>query len=164
MTRLINEGETETLAYAHHGSLSREIRLAVEERLKNGELRAIVATSSLELGIDIGELDEVILIQTPPAISSAIQRIGRSGHGVGGTSRGRLFPTHGHDFLYAAVLAKSAAAQEIEAAAPVEAPLDVLAQVILSMTAIEKWDIDDLYGFIRMARGDPVHPRACGEH
>ena len=149
MTRLINEGETETLAYAHHGSLSREIRLAVEERLKNGELRAIVATSSLELGIDIGELDEVILIQTPPAVSSAIQRIGRSGHGVGGTSRGRLFPTHGRDFLYAAVLAKSAAAQEIEAAAPVEAPLDVLAQVILSMTAIEKWDIDDLYGFIR---------------
>ena len=149
VTRLINEGAPEVLAYAHHGSLSREIRLAVEERLKKGELRAIVATSSLELGIDIGELDEVVLIQTPPAISAAIQRIGRSGHGVGATSRGLLFPTHGHDFLYAAVLARCAADREIEAAAPVEGPLDVLAQVILAMTGVEKWDIDELYGFIR---------------
>ncbi|MCE5264190.1 MAG: DEAD/DEAH box helicase, partial [Deltaproteobacteria bacterium] len=129
VTRLINEGGSETLAYAHHGSLSREIRLAVEERLKKGELKAIVATSSLELGIDIGELDEVILIQTPPSISAAIQRIGRSGHGVGGTSRGRLFPTHGHDFLYAAVLA----------------------QVILAMTGVETWDIDALYAFLRQS-------------
>jgi ATP-dependent helicase Lhr and Lhr-like helicase len=149
VTRLINEGAPEVLAYAHHGSLSREIRLAVEERLKNGELRAIVATSSLELGIDIGELDEVILIQTPPAIAAAIQRIGRSGHGVGATSRGLLFPTHGHDFLYAAVLARCAADREIEAAAPIEAPLDVLAQVILAMTGVEKWEIDELFGFLR---------------
>jgi ATP-dependent helicase Lhr and Lhr-like helicase len=149
VTRLINEGEPEVLAYAHHGSLSREIRLAVEERLKNGELRAIVATSSLELGIDIGDLDEVVLIQTPPAVSAAIQRIGRSGHGVGATSRGLLFPTHGHDFLSAAVLARCAADREIEAAAPAEGPLDVLAQVILAMTGVEKWDIDALYGFIR---------------
>ena len=79
----------------------------MEQRLKNGELKAIVATSSLELGIDIGELDLVVLIQTPPSISSAIQRIGRSGHSVGGVSRGLLYPTHGHDFLYAAVIAKS---------------------------------------------------------
>ncbi|MCE5265532.1 MAG: ATP-dependent helicase, partial [Deltaproteobacteria bacterium] len=125
--------------------------LAVEERLKKGELKAIVATSSLELGIDIGELDEVILIQTPPSISAAIQRIGRSGHGVGGTSRGRLFPTHGHDFLYAAVLARCAADREIEAVTPVEGPLDVLAQVILAMTGVETWDIDALYAFLRQS-------------
>ena len=81
------------MAYAHHGSLSREIRLAVEQRLKNGELKAIVATSSLELGIDIGDLDLVVLIQTPPAISAAIQRIGRSGHQVG---RGEPRPALSH--------------------------------------------------------------------
>ncbi|MHB9096361.1 MAG: DEAD/DEAH box helicase [Syntrophales bacterium] len=149
VTRLINEGEPSELAYAHHGSLSREIRLTVEERLKNGELKAIVATSSLELGIDIGVLDRVILIETPPSISSAIQRIGRSGHGVGGTSRGLLYPTHGHDFLYAAVVARGVAEQDIESVLPIECPLDVLAQVIVSMTGIERWDIDELFAFIR---------------
>ncbi len=149
VTRLINEGEPIELAYAHHGSLSREIRLAVEQRLKNGELRAIVATSSLELGIDIGDLEGVILIQTPPSISSAIQRIGRSGHSVGGVSKGLLYPTHGSDFLSAAVMAKSVSDQDIEAVRPIEAPLDVLAQVIVSMTALERWDIDELFAFIR---------------
>jgi ATP-dependent Lhr-like helicase len=92
VARLINEGEPEELAYSHHGSLSKELRLVVEQKLKNGELKAIVATNSLELGIDIGDLDQVVLIQTPPAISSAIQRIGRSGHGVGEKSRGYCFP------------------------------------------------------------------------
>ena len=145
VTRLINEGEPEELAYSHHGSLSREIRLAVEQRLKNGELKAIVATSSLELGIDIGELDRVILIQTPPSIASAIQRIGRSGHSVGGMSRGLLYPTHGHDFLYAAVVARGVTEQDIESVLPIECPLDILAQVIVSMTGIERWDIDELY-------------------
>ena len=117
--------------------------------MKNGELRAIVATSSLELGIDIGELDLVVLIQTPPAISAAIQRIGRSGHRVGGTSRGLLYPTHGFDFLTAAVIARSITDQDIEFFRPVESPLDVLAQVILSMTALEQWDIDELFSFIK---------------
>jgi ATP-dependent helicase Lhr and Lhr-like helicase len=149
VTRLINEGLDGELAYSHHGSLSREIRLAVEQRLKNGELKAIVATSSLELGIDIGELDLVVLIQTPPAISAAIQRIGRSGHRVGGISRGLLYPTHGFDFLTAAVIAKSITDQDIEAIRPIEGPLDVLAQVILSLTGLEQWDIDDLFSFIK---------------
>ncbi len=149
VTRLINEGLDGELAYSHHGSLSREIRLAVEQRLKNGELKAIVATSSLELGIDIGELDLVVLIQTPPAISAAIQRIGRSGHRVGGISRGLLYPTHGFDFLTAAVIARSVTDQDIESVRPVENPLDVLAQVILSMTALEQWDIDELFSYIK---------------
>jgi ATP-dependent helicase Lhr and Lhr-like helicase len=148
-TRLINEGVDGELAYSHHGSLSREIRLAVEQRLKNGELKAIVATSSLELGIDIGELDLVVLIQTPPAISAAIQRIGRSGHRVGGISRGLLYPTHGFDFLTAAVIAKGITDQDIESVRPVENPLDVLAQVILSMTGLELWDRDELFSFIK---------------
>ncbi|MHB8770810.1 MAG: DEAD/DEAH box helicase [Syntrophales bacterium] len=149
VTRLINEGEPAELAYAHHGSLSREIRLAVEQRLKNGELKAIVATSSLELGIDIGELDRVILIATPPSIAAAIQRIGRSGHGVGGTSRGLLYPTHGQDFLSAAVCARGIVQQDIEPVRPVECPLDVLAQVIVAMTAVEGWAIDELFAFLR---------------
>ena len=159
VTRLINEGEPETLAYAHHGSLSREIRLAVEERLKRGELKAIVATSSLELGIDIGDLDRVILIQTPPSISAAIQRIGRSGHRVGDLSRGLLYPTHGHDFLYAAVVARGVTGQDIESVRPVECPLDVLAQVIISMTGSEKWDIDELFAFLKTSYPYCLLPR-----
>ncbi len=149
VTRMLNEGEQEELVYAHHGSLSREIRLAVEQKLKNGELRAIVATSSLELGIDIGSLDQVILVQTPRSVSSAIQRVGRSGHDVGEKSRGVIFPTHGRDFIDAAVTARAILEQDIEEVRPVQAPLDILAQVILSMTAAERWDIDDLYGFLK---------------
>ncbi|MCP4135190.1 MAG: ATP-dependent helicase, partial [bacterium] len=149
VTRFINEKAPVELAYSHHGSLSREIRLAVEQKLKNGELKAIVATNSLELGIDIGDLDQVVLIQAPPSISSAIQRIGRSGHGVGEVSSGALYPTHGRDFLDAAVIARSIMEQDIEKLSPVDAPLDVLAQVLLSMVVTEEWDIDELFGFIK---------------
>ncbi len=149
VTRLINEAEESELAYAHHGSLSREIRLAVEQKLKNGELKAIVATNSLELGIDIGSLDRVIMIQTPRSVSSALQRIGRSGHSVGEKSRGMLFPTHGRDFLEAAVMARAILDQDIEEIHPIEAPLDILAQIILSMCSMEKWDIDELYAFLQ---------------
>ena len=149
VARLINEGEPEELAYSHHGSLSKELRLAVEQKLKHGELKAIVATNSLELGIDIGDLDQVVLIQTPPAISSAIQRIGRSGHGVGEISQGILFPVHGRDFINAAVLAPSVMKRDIETIAPVDCPLDVLAQIILAMTGVETWDVDGLFAFLR---------------
>ncbi|HJV65962.1 MAG TPA: DEAD/DEAH box helicase [Geomonas sp.] len=149
VTRLINEETGEEIAYSHHGSLSREIRLAVEERLKRGELKAIVATNSLELGIDIGKLDSVVLIQTPRSISSAIQRIGRSGHGVGEVSSGLLFPTNGMDFVSAAVIARAIADGEIEELRPVEAPLDLLAQIILAMALAEQWHLDDLYDFLK---------------
>ena len=84
---LLNEDEEDLLAYSHYGSLSREVRAAVEQRLKRGELKAIVATSSLELGIDIGDLDEVLLLETPHAVSAVVQRVGRAGHHVGATSR-----------------------------------------------------------------------------
>jgi ATP-dependent Lhr-like helicase len=164
VTRLLNESPTlpalvpsreglqphvKEIAYAHHGSLAREIRLAVEQKLKNGELKAIVATNSLELGIDIGSLDRVVLIQTPRAVSSTLQRIGRSGHSVGEKSYGQLFPVHGRDFVDAAVMTRAVLDQDIEETRPVEAPLDILAQVVLSMTAMERWDIDELYAFLK---------------
>ena len=105
IARLLNAGEHEPIAYSHHGSLSREIRLDVEERMKQGQLRAIVATGSLELGIDIGSVEEVVLIGTPPSVAQSLQRIGRADHRVGGTSRATLFPMHGLDGAEAASMA-----------------------------------------------------------
>lgn len=149
LTLKINHGESQTIAYAHHGSLSRLIREEVESRLKAGDLKAIVATNSLELGIDIGDLDEVVLIQSPPSVSAAIQRVGRAGHRLGDVSRGTLFPTHALDFLEAAVLAAAIPTGDIEEISPVHCPLDVLAQIVVSMVGVEVWDRDDLYAWIK---------------
>lgn len=149
LTFLINADRPQPVAYAHHGSLSRELRLEVEQRLKKGDLKAVVATSSLELGIDIGSLDHVILVQSPASISSAVQRIGRSGHGVGQTSRATFFPTHATDSLTAAVLAEAVMEKDIEPLRPVECPLDVLAQVIVSMTGVQVWEVNLLYNALR---------------
>lgn len=155
LARLINEKEDVQIAYAHHGSLSKEIRLVVEQKLKAGELSAIVATSSLELGIDIGELDEVLLVQTPFSVSSTLQRIGRAGHGVGQVSRGWLYPTHGKDLLNAALMARCIAEQDIEEIHPVEGPLDLLAQIILAMTGVRARNVDELYETVRTS--SPYH-------
>ena len=149
LTLMMNAEEEQPIAYAHHGSLSREIRESVEAKLKAGELKAIVATSSLEMGIDIGSLDEVVLIQSPFSISSAIQRIGRAGHQVGEVSRATVFPTHSRDFLDAAVLSEAIGEQAIEPIRPVTCPLDVLSQIIVSMVAMETWDIDELYAYLK---------------
>ena len=149
LTRLLNEAATADLAYSHHGSLSREIRAVVEERLKEGRLAALVATNSLELGIDIGALDEVLLVQTPATVASAVQRLGRAGHQVGAPSRGRLYALFDRDLLDAAVMARSVLEQEIEESRPITGALDVLAQVMLSMVAAEIWDVDELYAFLR---------------
>ncbi len=149
VTRFLNESAGYDLAYSHHGSLSKEVRTVVESRLKRGELPALVATSSLELGIDVGDLDEVLLIQAPKAVSSGVQRIGRAGHRVGEVSRGSIYPTFGRDFLQAAVMARAVLEQDIEEVRPVNNALDVLAQVILSMTVAESWQIDELYAFVR---------------
>ena len=148
ITLKMNDGEGAPLAYAHHGSLARDIRLAVEQRLKGGDLRAIVATSSLEMGIDIGHLDEVVLIQSPPSVSASLQRIGRAGHRVGETSHGSLFPTHAHDFLEAGALARAIAARDIEPTRPLHNPLDLLAQIVVCLSASEDWDVDELYELI----------------
>ena len=148
VTRLLNEDQEGELAYSHHGSLSREIRSVVEERLKEGRLSAIVSTSSLELGIDIGALDEVILLRTPPSVAAAVQRLGRAGHGVGEVSRGRFYPLFESDLLEAVAVARGVEEQDIEEIRPVSAPLDVLAQVVLSMLAAESWKVEELYRFI----------------
>ncbi len=148
VTRMINERMGETAAFAHHGSLSREIRYFVEQKMKNGELKAIVATSSLEMGIDIGSIDEVLLLSAPFSISSAIQRIGRSGHNVGDISRCTLFPLFGNDLLTCAVSARAVLDGEIEELKIPVNPLDVLAQVILSMCCTREWNLDELYLFI----------------
>lgn len=149
--RGMEDNQSGLSAYSHHGSLSREIRTEVEQHLKAGRLKAIVATSSLELGIDIGALDEVILVQSPPSVSAAIQRIGRAGHGVGECSRGVFFPSHGMDIVNCAVLAQAVREESIENARPPAAPLDVLAQVLLSMVGFETWRPADLYNQIRTA-------------
>jgi ATP-dependent Lhr-like helicase len=149
LTLLINQGEEEPVAYAHHGSLSLEIRAEVERKLKEGALMAIVATNSLELGIDIGALDEVVLIQSPFSISSTIQRVGRSGHQVNQVSLGTLFPTYPKDLLEAAALAPAILSQDIESSKTVLCPLDVLAQVIVSMVGVETWDINTLFANLK---------------
>lgn len=155
LTHKINSAANETLAYAHHGSLARDLRLEVEQKLKDGELAAIVATSTLEMGIDIGALDEVILIQSPEGIASAIQRIGRAGHGVGEVSRCTIYPTHPLDFIEAAVLGKAVLDGDIEPIKTIQCPLDVLAQIIISMTSTRAWDLVDLFNELR--RSTPFH-------
>lgn len=151
LARLINDDAEETVAYAHHGSLARELRQSVEARLKAGELKAVVATNSLELGIDIGAVDEVLLVECPPTVSAAVQRIGRSGHKVGQVSRAVFLPTSEKDLLEAAVMAKAAAARDIEPLRPVVAPLDVLAQQLVAMCGVEAWNVDALYDVVRRA-------------
>ena len=148
----------EMLAYAHHGSLSRELRQVVEQRLKAGELSAIVATSSLEMGIDIGDLDMVVLVQTPFAVSSTVQRLGRSGHSVEETSKGLLFGGHGRDLLHAAVVSELVKNKDVEPLHPICEPLDVLAQIIVSMLGIREWKQEELYAFLRTSY--PFHKLA----
>jgi ATP-dependent helicase Lhr and Lhr-like helicase len=133
MAFLVNEAKGEGSAWAHHGSLSREARRVVEERFKAGELGCVVATASLELGIDVGSVDEVVLAGTPGSVASALQRIGRSGHGVGEASKGTLYPFHGMDLVLAAAAARGVAERAVEETRPVSCPLDVLAQVLLEL-------------------------------
>ena len=159
ITLKLNDDAVAPLAYAHHGSLSREIRTEVETRLKDGDLKAIVATNSLEMGIDIGALDEVVLIQSPPSIASALQRVGRAGHRVGEVSRGTLFPSHAQDFLEAAVVARAIAERDIEPLAPLANPLDVLAQILVSCTANEEWQTDALFKVLTRAAPYAALPR-----
>ena len=177
LTLKINNSAGEVLAYAHHGSLSREIREDVETRLKNGQLRAIVATSSLEMGIDIGSLDEVVLVQSPGSIASSIQRIGRAGHQVGATSRCAIYPTHPRDFIEAAVLAEAVQQKSLEPVQIIEKPLDVLSQVVISMTGTGNWDINELFAELKRSTPyrhlsrrefdlviDMLHGRYAGHH
>lgn len=161
LTRLINDAAGRELAWSHHGSLARELRTAVERRLKEGALPAIVATSSLELGIDVGALDRVLLIASPPTLASAAQRIGRAGHQVGRASRALFYPVHARDFLDCAVAARAVLEGEIEPIEVVRAPLDLLAQTLLGWVAHQSWRLDDLYAATRTAA--PFHDLPRGQ-
>jgi ATP-dependent Lhr-like helicase len=144
-------GAPPVIARAHHGSVSREERKHIEEALKSGQLPAVVATSSLELGIDMGSVDLVIQIQAPPSVASGLQRVGRAGHQVGAVSRGVVFPAHRGDLLSCAVVAQRMHAGQIEELHYPRNPLDVLAQQIVAMVAMDSWHVADLATRVRRA-------------
>ncbi len=143
--------EPSEIALAHHGSLAREKRTAIEDRLKRGELRALVATSSLELGIEMGAVDLVVQVEAPTRVASGIQRIGRACHGVGGVPRGVLLPKHRQDLVACAAAAASMRAGEVEEAFYPRNPLDVLAQQIVAMASMEPIGQSELYDRVRQA-------------
>jgi len=136
---------------SHHGSLSRERRLHVEQQLKDGQLKALVATASLELGIDIGSIDLVCQIGSPRSIAVFLQRIGRSGHALGLRPKGRLFPTTRDELVESAALMRTVRAGELDRIVQLVAPLDVLAQQIVAEAACEDWQLDDLFNLFRRA-------------
>ncbi|SAK89202.1 Lhr family helicase [Caballeronia ptereochthonis] len=138
---------------AHHGSLAREHRLEAEQRLKRGELRVLIATASLELGIDIGDVDLVCQIGSPGSIGAFLQRVGRSGHHVGGVPKGRLFPTSRDDLIECAALLDCVRRGELDALSIPRAPLDVLAQQVTAEVSCREWGEDAL--FERITRAYP---------
>jgi ATP-dependent Lhr-like helicase len=151
VTRHLSDRLGETQVAAHHGSLAKETRLAAEQRLKNGELRALVATASLELGIDIGEVDLVCQLGSPRSIAAFLQRVGRSGHAVSGTPKGRLFPLSRDDLVECAALLGSVQHGELDRLTIPPQPLDVLAQQIVAEVAARDWGENDLYERLRRA-------------
>ena len=141
-------GDHPLLARAHHGSLSHEERAEVEEQLKSGRIPCLVATSSLELGIDMGAVDLVIQVESPKSVSRGLQRVGRAGHGLGQTSKGRIFPKFRGDLLEAAVVADRMREGAIEETVVPSNPLDVLAQHLVAMASTATWDVDDAFGLV----------------
>ncbi len=151
VARALTERLGEDRVTSHHGSLAREQRLKAEQRLKRGELKALVATASLELGIDIGHVDLVCQISTPRAVSALLQRVGRSGHAVGGLPKGRIFPLSRDDLVECTALLDSVRREELDRLRIPEKPLDVLAQQIAAEVACEEWDEDSLYRLLQRA-------------
>jgi ATP-dependent helicase Lhr and Lhr-like helicase len=144
-------GAPADVARAHHGSVSRQERTQIEEALKAGRLPAVVATSSLELGIDMGAVDLVIQVESPPSVASGLQRTGRAGHNVGDVSRSVIFPKYQGDLVQATVVARRMRAGAIEELRMPRNPLDVLAQQVVAMTAMDDWSVADLERVIRRA-------------
>ncbi len=157
----VSSGSDTLLARAHHGSVSKEERARIEDDLKSGRLPAVVATSSLELGIDMGAVDQVLQIAAPPTVASALQRVGRAGHQVGETSRGVFFPQHRGELAAAAVSVARMRSGGIEALRVPANPLDVLAQQIVAATAVEEWDVDELYDLVRRSAPYSQLPRSA---
>jgi len=144
-----DDADVPELVKAHHGSISRERRLQIEDELKSGKLKGLVATSSLELGIDMGAVDLVVQVESPGSVSSGLQRIGRAGHQVGEASRGKLFPKHRSDLVEAAVVVQRMQDGLIEQTRYPRNPLDVLCQQIVAMCALDEWHVDDLARVLR---------------
>ncbi len=151
LAQRLNELAGEELVRAHHGSISHAQRRVVEEQLKAGSLPGIVATSSLELGIDMGAVDLVVLVESPGSVASGLQRIGRAGHGVGERSIGRIFPKYRADLVEAAVVADHMARGLVESTRVPRNCLDVLAQQVVAMVAMGDWEVDALLALVRRA-------------
>ncbi|MYE68339.1 MAG: DEAD/DEAH box helicase [Acidimicrobiia bacterium] len=151
IAHLLGERLGDGAVASHHGSLSKERRLRVETRLRAGDLRALVATASLELGIDIGPVDLACQIGSPRSMAVFLQRVGRSGHSVGAVPKGRLFPTTRDQLIECAALLAGVRAGRLDAVLPPTAPMDILAQQITAECAAERWGVDDLFGLVRRA-------------
>ncbi|TDE54556.1 ATP-dependent helicase [Nonomuraea mesophila] len=157
------KGVVTEIVRAHHGSVSKEERAQIEEALKSGRLPAVVATSSLELGIDMGAVDLVACVEAPPSVASGLQRIGRAGHQVGAVSKGVVFPKYRGDLVQTAVVAERMKSGEIEELRYPRNPLDVLAQQIVAMTALDEWTVDELESVVRRAAPYATLPRTALE-
>ena len=146
-----SSGASPTLARAHHGSVSKEQRAEIEEELKSGRLPCVVATSSLELGIDMGAIDLVIQIESPPSVASGLQRVGRAGHQVGAVSHGVVVPKFRGDLVQSAVVVERMRSGHIEALHVPTNPLDVLAQQVVAMCALDDWSVEEVEALVRRA-------------
>ncbi len=151
IARELTERLDERAVTAHHGSMAKELRLSAEQRLKRGELKALVATASLELGIDIGDVNLVCQLGSPRSIATFLQRVGRSGHAIGGTPKGRLFPLSRDDLVECAALVDSVRRGELDRLSIPERPLDVLAQQIVAEVAAQDWPEAALHDRLRRA-------------
>ena len=164
----LNELAGETLARSHHGSIAREQRVEVEDLLKAGALRALVATSSLELGIDMGAIDLVVQIEAPPSVASGLQRIGRGGHQANAVSEGIIFPKFRGDLVACAAVTKAMHEGAVEATRYPRNPLDIVAQQIVAMASTDTWKVDDLFAAIRscgaVRRAGRGRLRGCARH
>jgi ATP-dependent Lhr-like helicase len=156
-----SSGAEGVIAKAHHGSVSKEQRAIIEDDLKRGRLPCVVATSSLELGIDMGSVDLVIQIESPPSVASALQRVGRAGHQVGETSRGVLFPKHRGDLAQTAVAVERMRTGAIEKMAIPANPLDVLAQQVVAMLAMDEWQVEEMFALMTRAASYTQLPRSA---
>ncbi|MDJ1115494.1 ATP-dependent helicase [Microbacterium dauci] len=158
-----SSGVEAILAKAHHGSVSKEQRAQVEDELKSGVLRCVVATSSLELGIDMGAVDLVIQVEAPPSAASGLQRVGRAGHQVGEVSRAALFPKHRGDVLHTAVVTERMLAGQIEAIAVPQNPLDILAQQTIAASAVDTLDVEGWFETVKRSAPFRTLPRSAFE-
>ncbi len=156
-----SDEDAPVIARAHHGSVSKDQRAIVEDELKSGRLRCVVATSSLELGIDMGAVDAVVQVESPPSVASGLQRVGRAGHQVDAISRGLFLPAHRGDLIETASVVERMRAGLIEEVAELHNPLDVLAQQIVAICAGEEIAVDELFDLVRRSAGFTRLPRSA---